>query len=89
MSKVPKPSLLEQARAGAILPGPKCDVQRMLHTVPELTDEITELLRSHDVPHAATARVLSDATGVEVEADTIGRHRRGQCVNCRKVGHAW
>lgn len=89
MSKDPKPSLLEQARAGAILPGPKCDVQRMLQVAPNLTEEITELLRTHDVPHAATARVLSDATGVEVEADTIGRHRRGQCVNCRKVGHVW
>jgi len=89
MSKLTPTSLLDQARAGAILPGPKCDVQRMLQVTPQLVEEITELLRAHDVPHAATARVLSDATGVEIEADTVGRHRRGQCVNCRKVGHVW
>ena len=89
MSTVPKPSLLDQARAGAILPGPKCDEQRMLQAKPELVPEITELIRAHDIPHASAARVLSDATGVDIESDTVGRHRRGQCVNCRKVGHVW
>ena len=89
MSKLTRPSLLDQARAGAILPGPKCDIVKALDANPSLRDEIIELMRAHDVGHSPAARILTDATGVDIATDTVGRHRRGQCVNCRKAGYVW
>jgi len=53
-----------------------------------MADEISDLIRAHDVPHTVVSEVLKDV-GIEIADDNIGRHRANRCVNCRKAGYTW
>ena len=55
---------------------------------PDLADEIAELLRAHDIGHADAGRVFV-ARGLGLTADTVQRHRAGDCTTCRDYGVTW
>lgn len=81
-------SLLDEARAQSQRPGPKCNVQKAIAANPDLADEIAELLRAHDIGHADAGRVFV-ARGLGLTADTVQRHRAGDCTTCRDYGVTW
>ena len=83
-------SMLEEARtlSASTLPGPKCDVRKALARHPELAEQIADVIRDHSITGAVAATVF-DKRGIAVSGHTIDRHRRNDCVNCRKAGLEW
>lgn len=83
-------SMLEEARtlSASTLPGPKCDVRKALARHAERADEIADMIRDRAITGAVAATVL-ERHGIDVSAHTIDRHRRNDCVNCRKAGLEW
>lgn len=58
--------------------GPRCQVGRLLHTLPaDDVDALAEALDS-DMTHASISRALIEE-GHRVTAITVGRHRREEC----------
>lgn len=61
--------------------GPKCAVCKFLDTYdgdPPLDDEARQVINDTDgrFEHAATARKMAEWWGIEVEGQTVARHRR-------------
>ena len=83
-------SMLEEARSisAITLPGPKCDVRKALTRHADRADEIREIISDRTITGAVASTVF-EKHGIEVSAHTIDRHRRNDCVNCRKAGLEW
>ena len=75
-------TFLDRAKAKASPGGQQCKFRKALEAMgPKLAAEATDAVHS-DV----SAPVLSDVfqeDGFDVSADSIRRHRKGQCVSCR------
>ena len=83
-------SLIGEARAlsATTSPGVDCQVRRALTDHPALADEIREAIRDHSISAGALARTFT-GHGVDISAQVIGRHRRGDCRRCCAAGVTW
>ena len=81
-------SLLDEARAQSRRPGPPCSVQKAMGTLPDLADDIAEVIRAHDISQSAAGRAFI-ARGLNIAGDTVRRHRVGECTYCRDLGVSW
>ena len=73
-------SLLDEATERVNRPGTPCAIDKFRTSDPQLYAELLEALAS-SVQISAIARALKDR-GLPVPSDTLGRHRRGDCVRC-------
>ena len=83
-------TLLSEARAlsATTSPGVDCQVRRALVDHPALAGEIAEALSDRSIYAGALARTFT-AHGVDISAQAIGRHRRGDCRKCQAAGVIW
>lgn len=78
-------SILEAiaAEQAAFRKGPKCSVETLLDAVPtDERDDVASAIDDPSIPLTLLSRALTKA-GHKIGADTIGRHRKGDCA-CRK-----
>jgi len=75
-------SLLDEAVKLQGRPGPDCAVYVLKEANPKLHAELMEALAS-TVQLTAVSRALKANHGLQMPADTLTRHKRGDCIQCR------
>lgn len=82
-------SLLDDARAANETPGPVCNLQKL--DGHKHYPSLCEAIRDHTIKASAIARVCgSDKYQLQgVSANTVTRHRLGNCASCRRKGLVW
>ena len=64
--------------------GTRCTIARILSSS-DKAEQIRDLIansgegRGQEISYATSAEVISEATGVKIEGQTISRHLRGRC----------
>lgn len=72
--------LADEARSLARRPGGWCSVGRLIAATPGLNAELAEALNDPSLDTAAIHRALR-ARGFKIgDVQTLGRHRRGECL---------
>lgn len=78
-------SLIAEALTDIRRTGHDCEISRILTDHPKLAADILELLAARHISAAAAHRTL-ERHGIVVPAQTIRRHRLGECSACRRAG---
>lgn len=73
--------------ANTSLVGSDCSLSTLVREHPE-GDDIARIVRDHRIKASVADRLLNGA-GISLAAQTIRRHRLGECKHCAAIGDVW